>query len=90
MSSTLLRQRVGLPWTKRAQAQGFTRAANTMQPTTVRSPTCPLACCLLFCRQDEKNSLLEEVRWYQAQQLNSTDFAVRDSKARKRPTHSTQ
>jgi hypothetical protein len=40
--------------------------------------------------QDEKNALLEEVRWYQAQQLNSTDFAVVDSKARKRPTCSTQ
>jgi hypothetical protein len=40
--------------------------------------------------QDRNNELREEVRWHQTQQLNSTAFAAKDSKAPKRPTVSAQ
>jgi hypothetical protein len=45
---------------------------------------------LLLLLQDRNTQLHEEVRWHEAQQLNSTDFAIRDGKARRRPTCSSQ
>lgn len=68
--------------------------ASSCAPTMTEAFMCVHVCVLaagwLSRLQDEKASLLEEVRWYQAQHLNSTEYAVRDSKARKRPTANTQ
>jgi hypothetical protein len=64
--------------------------ALTMAEACMCMHVCCGCCLAVLCVQDEKASLLEEVRWYQAQHLNSTEYAVRDSKARKRPTANTQ
>jgi hypothetical protein len=51
---------------------------------------CGLCVCGCVRLQDRNNELREEVRWHQAQQLSSTAFAAKDSKAHKRPTVSAQ